>query len=308
MEPINLQNFKLGFAYEKAKGVNTLQAVEDVLKKSYDNPVYYLENIQEGELDSKVKEVYREYFKEDIAPYHHTIAPYSPKLEQGMGGGYPSKKELKKYLRKLKMIRRDLDRGMFKDKMKPVPDYMKTPIKKLYKNRLPEEAEDNNKDKKDDQPKPRRSSTSKNKLDKNIRYYFKRLENILPDDVFLKLSEEENTVFIKFPPKYRAKSYEKDREKKRAGKEEPADKRSLDIVSDLSFKTPEDALKSISKVKRAPISDSGKIRSIIPSLNRLPSTIKRTKDPKKRNNLVKSLKILQKYYATLKKDTEDNPE
>lgn len=207
------------------------------------------------------------------------------------GGGYPSPAELKKHLKKLKKIRKDLNSGKF-NKTKEVPDYMKTPVKKLFTKHL-------------------EAGTEKDP-DKSILYYHRRVEDIMPDDIFIKLSEDDNTVFMKFPPKYRSKSYErgKDQTKKdtAAAGDVNRDVHGTNRVSDLSFKTPEDALDSIKKVKSAKIDVDGRIKSLLPSLNRLPSTIARTKDPTKRANLLKSLKILQKYYNDIKGTGGNNDE
>lgn len=144
--------------------------------------------------------------------------------------------------------------------------------------------------------------------DKTIKYYHTRINEIVPEDVHVKLSEGENTIFIKFPDEYKASTYKtgSDKSKKRGEDEEEVKHKASkkhNYITGLSFKTPMDAKKSINRVKGASIPVGDKVKSITPSMNRLPSTIERTKDRQKRENLRQSLRLLQKFYGDLKAQT-----
>jgi hypothetical protein len=139
--------------------------------------------------------------------------------------------------------------------------------------------------------------------DKTISYYHNRIDQIVPEDVHVKLSIDQNTIFIKFPDEYRPKNIKKGSEKqsdREDEKEKNAPKKKHEYITGLSFRTPKDAKISLAKVKGSSIPLSDKLKSLTPSMNRLPSTIKRTKDPKKRQNLAHSLRLLRKFYEDLK--------
>ena len=144
----------------------------------------------------------------------------------------------------------------------------------------------------------------KNEEERTISFYHGRMEEILPEDVTILFSEDKNSIFIKFPEKYRSskfkKGIDKTADRKKEDEEDAKDRADDTFITGLSFKTPKDTLRSISTVKSAKTSIRSKIRSITPSMNRLPSTIKITKDPEKKSNLLKSLAILKKFYDELK--------